>query len=134
MYDEEGYFYFIDRIKDAIRRRGENISSYEVEQVLNTHEAVAESAVVAVQSEIAGGEDEVKACIVLKPRAQVAVEALLDYCQERMPYFAVPRYVEFVSELPKTPTGKIQKHKLREAGITAYTWDRDTAGYQVRRR
>jgi crotonobetaine/carnitine-CoA ligase len=76
----------------------------------------------------------VKACIVLKPRAQVAVEALLDYCQERMPYFAVPRYVEFVSELPKTPTGKIQKHKLREAGITAYTWDRDTAGYQVRRR
>jgi crotonobetaine/carnitine-CoA ligase len=134
MYDEEGYFYFVDRIKDAIRRRGENISSYEVEQVLNNHEAVAESAVVAVKSAIAGGEDEVKACIVLKPRAQVAVEALLDYCQERMPYFAVPRYIEFVSELPKTPTGKIQKHTLREAGITAHTWDRDTAGYQVRRR
>jgi crotonobetaine/carnitine-CoA ligase len=134
MYDEEGYFYFVDRIKDAIRRRGENISSYEVEQVLNNHEAVAESAVVAVKSAIAGGEDEVKAYIVLKPRAQVAVEALLDYCQERMPYFAVPRYIEFVSELPKTPTGKVQKHRLREAGITAHTWDRDTAGYQVRRR
>ena len=89
---------------------------------------------VAVHSEIAGGDDEMKVCIVFKPRAQVAMEALLDYCQERMPYFAVPRYIEFVSELPKTPTGKIQKHNLRGAGITANTWDRDAAGYKVRRR
>lgn len=134
MYDEEGYFYFVDRIRDAIRRRGENISSFEVEQVINAHEAVVESAVVAVKSEIAGGEDEVKACIVLKSGAHVDMAALLDYCQERMPYFAVPRYIDIVDELPKTPTGKIQKHKLREAGVTPTTWDRDAAGYQVRRR
>ncbi|GIX47406.1 MAG: hypothetical protein KatS3mg131_1617 [Candidatus Tectimicrobiota bacterium] len=133
MYDEEGYFYFVDRLKDCIRRRGENISSFEVEQVLNRHEAVAESAVVAVKSEFAGGEDEVKACIVLKPSYRLTPEALLDYCQERMPYFAVPRYVEFVDALPKTPTEKIQKHKLREAGITPATWDREKAGYRLRR-
>jgi crotonobetaine/carnitine-CoA ligase len=133
-YDEEGYFYFVDRIKDCIRRRGENISSYEVEQVLNSHEAVAESAAVAVKSEIAGGEDEVKVCIVLRPGMQVEPEALLDYCQERMPYFAVPRYIEFVDALPKTPTEKIQKHKLREIGVTPDTWDREAVGYKVRRR
>lgn len=133
-YDEDGYFYFVDRIKDCIRRRGENISSYEVEQALNDHEAVAESAAVAVKSAIAGGEDEVKACIVLRPGKQVTPEALLDYCQERMPYFAVPRYIEFVAELPKTPTEKIQKHKLRELGNTPNTWDREAAGYTVRRR
>lgn len=133
-YDQEGYFYFIDRIKDCIRRRGENISSYEVEQVLNDHPAIAESAAVAVKSEVAGGEDEVKACIVLRSDALVTPEALLDYCQERMPYFAVPRYVEFVSELPKTPTEKIRKHLLRDRGVTAMTWDREAAGYQVRRR
>jgi crotonobetaine/carnitine-CoA ligase len=132
--DEEGYVYFVDRLKDCIRRRGENISSYEVEQVLNAHEAVAESAAVAVPSDIAGGEDEVKACIVLRAGMQVTPEALLDYCQERMPYFAVPRYIEFVPELPKTPTEKIQKHKLREAGLTPNTWDRERVGYKVRRR
>jgi crotonobetaine/carnitine-CoA ligase len=132
--DEEGYFYFIDRIRDCIRRRGENISSYEVEQVLNDHPAVAESAAVAVKSDIAGGEDEVKACIVLRPGMHVEPPALLDYCQEHMPYFAVPRYIEFVDTLPKTPTEKIQKHKLREIGITSTTWDRETVGYTVRRR
>lgn len=132
-YDEEGYIYFVDRMKDCIRRRGENISSYEVEQVLNDHAAVAESAAVAVKSEIAGGEDEVKACIVLRSGMQVKPEALLDYCQERMPYFAVPRYVEFVSTLPKTPTEKIQKHKLRETSLSPNTWDREAVGYKVRR-
>jgi carnitine-CoA ligase len=132
-YDAEGYFYFIDRMKDCVRRRGENISSYEVEQVLNAHPAVAESAIVAVKSTIAGGEDEVKACIVLRSEMSVEPAALLDYCQPRMPYFAVPRYVEFVAELPKTPTEKIQKHKLRDAGLTATTWDREAVGYRVRR-
>jgi crotonobetaine/carnitine-CoA ligase len=133
-YDAEGYYYFVDRLKDCIRRRGENISSYEVEQVLNEHEAVAESAAVAVKSDIAGGEDEVKACIVLRPGQHITPEALLDFCQQRMPYFAVPRYVEFVDALPKTPTAKIQKHKLREADITPATWDREAAGYKIRRR
>ena len=131
--DEEGYFYFVDRMKDCIRRRGENISSYEIEQVLNDHPAVAESAAVAVKSSIAGGEDEVKACVLLRPETRLQPEDLLDYCQERMPYFAVPRYVEFVSDMPKTPTEKLRKHILREAGITPKTWDREAAGYVVRR-
>ncbi|MCY4514923.1 MAG: AMP-binding protein [Candidatus Tectomicrobia bacterium] len=131
--DEEGYFYFVDRMKDCIRRRGENISSYEIEQVLNDHPAVAESAAVAVKSSIAGGEDEVKACVLLRPEMRLQPGELLDYCQERMPYFAVPRYVEFVSDMPKTPTEKLRKHILREAGITAATWDREAAGYVVRR-
>ena len=131
--DAEGYFYFVDRMKDCIRRRGENISSYEIEQVLNDHPAVAESAAVAVKSSIAGGEDEVKACLLLRPGIQLQPEELLDYCQERMPYFAVPRYVEFVSDMPKTPTEKLRKHILREAGVTPETWDREVAGYVVRR-
>ena len=131
--DAEGYFYFIDRMKDCIRRRGENISSYEIEQVLNDHPAVAESAAVAVKSSFAGGEDEVKACVLLRPGMQLQPENLLDYCQERMPYFAVPRYVEFISDMPKTPTEKLRKHVLREAGVTPATWDREAAGYVVRR-
>ena len=131
--DAEGYFYFIDRMKDCIRRRGENISSYEIEQVLNDHPAVAESVAVAVKSSIAGGEDEVKACVLLRPGMQLEPEKLLDYCQERMPYFAVPRYVEFISDMPKTPTEKLRKHVLREAGVTPATWDREAAGYVVRR-
>ncbi|MCY4564359.1 MAG: AMP-binding protein, partial [Gammaproteobacteria bacterium] len=131
--DEEGYFYFVDRMKDCIRRRGENISSYEIEQVLNDHPAIAESAAVAVKSSIAGGEDEVKACVLLHPETQLQPGELLDYCQERMPYFAVPRYVEFVSDMPKTPTEKLRKHILREAGVTSATWDREAAGYVVRR-
>ena len=131
--DAEGYFYFVDRMKDCIRRRGENISSYEIEQVLNDHPAVAESAAVAVKSSIAGGEDEVKACLLLRSGIQLQPEELLDYCQERMPYFAVPRYVEFVSDMPKTPTEKLRKHILREAGVTPETWDREAAGYVVKR-
>ena len=131
--DAEGYFYFIDRMKDCIRRRGENISSYEIEQVLNDHPTIAESAAVAVKSSIAGGEDEVKACVLLRPGMQLQPEKLLDYCQERMPYFAVPRYVEFVNDMPKTPTEKLRKHVLREAGVTPATWDREAAGYVVKR-
>lgn len=131
--DADGYFYFVDRIKDTIRRRGENISSYEIERVLAEHPAVAEAAAIAVKSEIAGGEDEVKACLVLKPGASLAPEALLDFCQARMPYFAVPRYVEILPELPKTPTAKVQKAKLRQAALTPATWDREAAGYKVRR-
>lgn len=131
--DAEGYFYFIDRMKDCIRRRGENISSYEIEQVLNDHPAIAESAAVAVKSSFAGGEDEVKACVLLRPGMQIQPEKLLDYCQERMPYFAVPRYVEFIGDMPKTPTEKLRKHVLREAGVTPATWDREAAGYVVKR-
>lgn len=131
--DEEGYFFFVDRIKDTIRRRGENLSSYEIEAVLAEHPAVAEAAAIAVKSELVGGEDEVKACIVLHPGQTLTPEDLLDYCTERMPHFSVPRFVEYLQELPKTPTQKVRKRALREAGNTPGTWDREAAGYQVRR-
>jgi carnitine-CoA ligase len=129
--DEDGYFYFVDRKKDALRRRGENISSFEVERAINTHPAVLESAAVAVKSELA--EDEVKICVVLKPNATLFPEELIKYANERMPYFAVPRYVEFMESLPKTPTERIQKYLLKQAGVTPNTWDREKEGIEVTR-
>ena len=131
MRDEAGYFYFLDRMKDAIRRRGENISSFEVERILNMHDHVAESAVVAVPAE--AGEDDVKAVVVLNPGAQLSAAALLDYCVDAMPYFMVPRYFEFKPGLPRTPTQKIRKIELRSEGVTPATWDREQAGFRVTR-
>jgi crotonobetaine/carnitine-CoA ligase len=129
--DADGYFYFVDRKKDALRRRGENISSFEVERAVNSHPSVLESAAVAVPSEL--GEDEVKICVVLKPGATLIPEELIKYCNDRMPYFAVPRFVEFMESLPKTPTDRVEKYKLKQAGITTNTWDREKAGVQVTR-
>lgn len=129
--DEDGYFYFVDRKKDALRRRGENISSFEVERAINTHPKVLESAAVAVKSELA--EDEVKICVVLKPGETLTYEELIAYANDRMPYFAVPRYVEFMESLPKTPTERIQKYVLKQAGVTPNTWDREKAGVKVTR-
>jgi crotonobetaine/carnitine-CoA ligase len=86
---------------------------------------------VAVPSELA--EDEVKICVVLRPGAALTPEALIRHCNERMPYFAVPRYVEFMESLPKTPTERIEKYKLKQAGITPSTWDREKAGVQITR-
>jgi crotonobetaine/carnitine-CoA ligase len=129
--DEDGYFYFVDRKKDALRRRGENISSFEVERAINTHPKVLETAAVAVKSELA--EDEVKICVVLKPGEAMTPEELIAYANDRMPYFAVPRYVEFMDALPRTPTERIQKFLLKEAGVTANTWDREKAGVKVAR-
>ena len=127
--ESTGYYRFVDRMKDAIRRRGENISSYEVEQVLISHPSVANAAVFPVRSELA--EDEVMAAIVLRTGAQIEPAGLLDFCQPLMPYFAVPRFVEFVETLPATENGKVTKYKLRERGVTAATWDREKAGYKV---
>jgi crotonobetaine/carnitine-CoA ligase len=129
--DEDGYFNFIDRKKDALRRRGENISSYEVEKVVNSHPAVLESAAVAAKSEL--GEDEVMICVALRQGKTVTPEALLEYCQERMAYFMIPRFVRFLERLPKTPTERIQKFQLREEGITSDAWDREKEGYKLRR-
>ena len=130
-FDEDGRLFFIDRIKDCIRRRGENISAFEVEQVLNNFPEVAESAVVGVRAET-GGEEEVKACIVATGDASDPI-AVLDWCADRMPRYAVPRYIEFVDALDKTPTGKLRKQGLRDAGVTDATWDRESVGYEVRR-
>jgi crotonobetaine/carnitine-CoA ligase len=133
-FDAHGRLHFIDRLKDRIRRRGENVSSYEVEQVLNLYPGVVESAAVGIKVEGAGGEEEIKACLVLEAGAgELDPVALLDFCTERMPRYAVPRYVEVVAELDKTPSGKIRKQALRDAGITAGTWDRESVGYTVRR-
>ena len=129
--DEDGYFYFVDRKKDALRRRGENISSFEVERAINTHPKILESAAVAVKSGLA--EDEVKICVVLKPGESLDYEELINYANDRMPYFAVPRYVEFMDKLPKTPTERIQKYILKKAGITDATWDREKAGIKLTR-
>jgi crotonobetaine/carnitine-CoA ligase len=102
-----------------------------VEKVINTHPKILESAVFAVPSEL--GEDEVKANVVLKPGENLSPEDLTKFCNERMAYFAVPRYLEFVSQLPKTPTNRIEKYKLRQAGITEDTWDREKAGFKLKR-
>jgi len=129
--DDDGRFRFVDRIKDAIRRRGENISSWEVEETLVSHPDVAAAAAVGVPSEL--GEEEVLACVV--PRAGAALDPaeLIRFCDGRLAYFAIPRYVEIVDALPLTPSGKIEKYRLRERGVTEATWDRERAGYTLSR-
>jgi crotonobetaine/carnitine-CoA ligase len=113
--DEDGFLFFVDRKKDMIKRGDENISAEEVERVLNSHPEVAESAVFGVPDPIR--QEELKACVVLKPRANdVGADAIWSHCAERLAAFKVPRYIEFVAELPKTPSSKVQKHLLRGAG------------------
>lgn len=129
--DRDGNFFFVDRLKDSIRRRGENVSSFEVEAEICAHPEVREAAVVAVPSEL--GEDEIMAVIVLVPQATLAAPDLLGFLVARLPHFMVPRYVRFLRDLPKTPTQKVQKHILREAGITPDTFDREAAGLTIRR-
>jgi crotonobetaine/carnitine-CoA ligase len=129
--DEEGFFQFKDRKKDALRRRGENISSYEVERVINSHPAVWESAAIPVKSHEA--EDEVMVCLSVKPGAQLEPVELMDFIQDKMAYFMMPRYIRIMDQLPHTPTEKIQKQVLRDQGLTADTWDANGAGYRVRR-
>jgi carnitine-CoA ligase len=129
--DAEGRFFFADRMKDALRRRGENISSFEVERVINEFPAVYESAVVAVPSELT--EDEIKAVVVPRPGERVDPEELTRFLVDRLPYFMVPRYVQLAGELPRTPTQKVVKHVLRDAGVGADVWDREAAGIVLRR-
>jgi carnitine-CoA ligase len=129
--DRDGYFKFVDRLKDTIRRRGENISSFEVEQVLLSHPEIATAAVFPVRSDLA--EDEVMAAVVRRPGSSLSEADLVHYCAPRMPYFAVPRYIEYCEALPATENGKIQKFKLRERGVTKDTWDREAAGIKIPR-
>jgi crotonobetaine/carnitine-CoA ligase len=130
--DDEGYYRFCDRTKDALRRRGENISSFEVEREVQAHPAVAEVACVGVR-DADGVDDDVKVYVVPAPGAAVDCEDLLRFCAGRMPHFMVPRYFEVVDALPKTATMRVRKHLLREAGPTAATWDREAAGWTVTR-
>lgn len=122
-YDEEGNFYFVDRAKDYIRRRGENISSFEVEAIVNGYPSVAECGACAVPAD--EGEDEVKIAVVVEPGADFEPAALIAYLAPLMPRFAIPRFVEVWDELPKTEaTARIQKAKIRDAGVSDKTWDR----------
>ena len=128
--DCDGNFFFVDRLKDAIRRRGENISSFEVEGYVNEHPDVAETAAIGVPSELT--EDEVKVLVVRKPESTLTEQELVEYLIPKMPRFMVPRYVEFVDGLPKTEaTSRTQKVKLRENAINEKTWDREAAGVKL---
>jgi crotonobetaine/carnitine-CoA ligase len=121
----DGTFVFVDRIKDTIRRRGENISSFEVEQVLHRHPDVELAAVFAAPSELA--EDEVMAAVVLRDGARPDAPALIAFCEPRLARYAVPRFIVFETELPRTENGKVQKFKLRARGVTMTTYDREAS-------
>ncbi len=129
--DEDGWFYYVDRKKDVIRRRGENIASFSIEKIINLQDKVLESAAYGVKSEL--GEDEVMVAVVLKPGETMTPEELLDFCQDKMAHFMVPRYVEFMLQLPKSPVHRVLKRELKKIGVTENTWDREKAGYKVKR-
>ncbi|WP_249140407.1 MULTISPECIES: ATP-dependent acyl-CoA ligase [Bradyrhizobium] len=129
--DSDGHYRFIDRMKDSIRRRGENVSSWEVEQTISSHPAVAACAIYPLPSEL--GEDEVAAAILLEPGQSLEPVDIVRHCEGQIAYFAIPRYVRIVSAMPLTENGKIKKGALRDAGVTADTWDREVAGIKVRR-
>ena len=123
--DEDGYIFFMDRVKDYIRRRGENISSFEVENLISTHPSIEESAAIAVKLDEQGrhSEDELMIVIVLKENMTLDPKDLIEFLQPIMPKFMIPRFVRFRDSLPKTPTNRVQKVKLRDEGVTKDTWD-----------
>jgi len=131
MFDDEQNLTYVDRLKDSLRRRGENISSLEVETVVMQHPAVAEAAAIGVPSEL--GEDDILLIVALRPRSTLDYAELLDFCAERMPYFCVPRYIEIMNEIPKTIIGRVRKDILRSRGVKPGAWDRESHGYVVRR-
>jgi crotonobetaine/carnitine-CoA ligase len=130
--EPDGAFRFVDRLKDAIRRRGENISSFEVEQVLLSHPEISAAAVFPVRSALA--EDEVMAALVRKPGSALSESDIVRFCEPRLPHFAIPAFLEFLDDLPRTENGKIQKFQLRARGVTPSTWSRESAGIQIKRR
>jgi crotonobetaine/carnitine-CoA ligase len=130
--DGDGYLFFVDRKADYLRRRGENISSWEVEKVFHEHEDVADVCVHAVASEV--GEDDVKATLVLRERSALTEEQLCRWAADRLPFYAVPRYIEFRATLPLSETGRATKNILKSEGVTAGTWDREAAGLRLERR
>jgi len=131
--DEDGDYYFVDRKADYIRHKGRNISSFAVEAAATAHPSVAQAAAYGVQSAELESESELKLAVVAAPGASLEAEDLARFINDNAPYFFVPRYIELVDELPQTPTGRVQKYKLRERGVTAGTWDRDAAGFVVKR-
>jgi crotonobetaine/carnitine-CoA ligase len=129
--DEDGNLYFVDRLTDSMRRRGENVSSYEVEREVNAHPAVLESAAYGVPSEL--GEDDIMVTVVLRPGERLEPQDLIAFLKERVAKFMVPRYVDFREELPKTETHRIQKTELKRQGVTPTTWDGERAEAPARK-
>ncbi|MGH3576038.1 MAG: AMP-binding protein [Mycobacterium sp.] len=129
--DSDQNLTYVDRVKDSLRRRGENISSVEVETVVMRHPAVLEAAAVGVPSEL--GEDDILLIVTVRPDSALDYTELLDFCSARMPYFCVPRYVEIVNEIPKTIIGRVRKDVLRARGVGPAAWDRESHGYIVSR-
>jgi crotonobetaine/carnitine-CoA ligase len=125
----DGTITFVDRKKDALRRRGENVSSVQLEVAILAHPKIAEVAVHGVPSPLT--EDDIKACLVLVPGQSVSPEELFGFFQDSLPYFAVPRYVEIVPELPRNATLRVMKHLLRDRGVTPGTWDLDALGFVI---
>lgn len=130
--EQDGWFTYVGRSKDAIRRRGENVSAFEVERALLSHAAVEECVAYGVPSEV-GEEDVMVAVVVADVEAEPTPEDLLRHCERALPYFAVPRYVRMVDQLPRTETEKVRKGDLVAEGVTTDTWDREGAGYRLTR-
>jgi crotonobetaine/carnitine-CoA ligase len=128
-FDEDGFLYFIDRKKDSLRRRGENVSSIELELAIMQHPNIVHAAVHAVPSELT--EDDIKVCIVPAKGATPALDDLFEFFKKNVPYYAMPRYVEFVDALPTNVNGRVQKFILRERGITPDTFDLVALGLVV---
>jgi crotonobetaine/carnitine-CoA ligase len=121
--DSDGWYYFVDRLKDTLRRRGENVSSFEVEDTVRSHPAVAECACIGVPADEEGGEQEVMVFVVAADGMVADPAEIIAWCAPRMPRFALPRYVEITQALPQTPSGKVKKGELRNLGVTSTTWD-----------
>jgi crotonobetaine/carnitine-CoA ligase len=130
-FDEKGFLYFVDRKKDYLRRRGENISSYELENTFKKHPSIKD---VAIHAVFADAEDEVKATIVLHENEVVSEREMCAWCVDKVPYFAVPRFIEFRADLPRSPVGRVLKYQLRDEGCTTATWDREAADFELQRR
>lgn len=129
--DEKGNYFFVDRIKDAIRRRGENISSFEVEMEVLAHPGVRECAAIGVKNEIS--EDDVLAVVAPTPGHTIDAAELLEFLRPRLAHFMLPRYIRILNQLPRTPTQKVEKYRLRAEGVTPDTWDREAAGIRIKR-
>jgi len=131
VFDDGGNLTYVDRAKDSLRRRGENVSSVEVETTVMRHPAVVEAAAVAVPSDL--GEDDILVVVTLTPGAELDHAELLDFCSARMPYFCVPRYLEVLDEIPKNVIGRVRKDLLRKRGLGDDAWDREDHGYVLSR-
>jgi len=130
-FDEDGWLYFVDRKQDYLRRRGENISSFEVESAIRLHPDVAEVAAYGVPSEL--GEADVKIAVVRIGESNMTEEELCRWSLDQLPYFAVPRYIEFLKELPKSEVGRVYKYSLRDSHDPSTCWDRETTDVEVKR-